>query len=48
MVVMVQEAFKEEASGKTQVYKWHSCYKCGKISFEDQACVGWLLTSRND
>jgi len=35
-VLMLQEAFKEEALSKTQVYDWHSHFKGGEMSCENQ------------
>ena len=40
---MLQEAFKEEAFSKTQVYEWYSRFKGGEMSCEDQPRSG-----RND
>jgi len=37
---MLQEAFKEEALSKTQVYEWYSRLKGGEMSFEDQPRSG--------
>ena len=39
-VLMLQEAFKEEALIKTQVYKWYSRFKGGEMSCEDQPRSG--------
>jgi hypothetical protein len=35
-VLMLQEAFKEEALSKTQLYEWYSRFKGGEMSCEDQ------------
>ena len=45
---MLQEAFKEEALSRTQVYKWHSRFKGGEMSCEDQPRSGRHSTCRND
>jgi len=39
-VLMLQEAFKEEALSKTQVYKWYSHFKVDEMSCEDQPRSG--------
>ena len=39
-VLMLQEAFKEEALIKTQVYKWYSRFKGGEMSCEAQPRSG--------
>jgi len=39
-VLMLQEAFKEEALSRTQVYKWYSRFKGGEMSCEDQPRSG--------
>jgi len=35
-VMMLKEAFKDEAMGITQVYEWFNHFKRGKMSVEDQ------------
>jgi len=47
-VLMLQEAFKEEALSRTQVYEWYSHFKGGEMSCEDQPRSGRPLTCRND
>jgi len=47
-VLMLQEAFKEEALSKTQVYEWYSCFKGGEMSCEDQPRSGRPSTFQND
>jgi hypothetical protein len=37
---MLQEAFKDEAMGKTQVCMWFNCFKRGEMSVEDQPHCG--------
>lgn len=39
-VLMLQEAFKEEALSKTQVYEWYSRFKGSEMSCEDQPRSG--------
>jgi len=39
-ILMHQEAFKEEALSKTQVYEWYSRFKGGEMSCEDQPRSG--------
>jgi len=45
--VLMQEAFKEEALSKTQVYEWYSCFKGGEMSREDQPRSGRPSACRN-
>jgi len=45
---MLQEAFKEEALSRTQVYEWYSRFKGGEMSCEDQPRSGRTSTCRND
>jgi hypothetical protein len=45
---MRQEAFKEEALSKIQVYEWYSRFKWGEMSCEDQPRFGRPSTCRND
>jgi len=47
-VLMLQEAFKEEALSKTQVYEWYSRFKGSEMSREDQPRSGRHSTCRND
>ena len=47
-VLMLQDAFKEEALSKSQVYERHSCFKGGEMSCEDQPRAGRPSTCRND
>ena len=39
-VLMLPEAFEEEALSRTQVYEWYSCFKWGEMSSEDQPRSG--------
>ena len=47
-VLMLQEAFKEEALSKTQVYEWYSHFKGGEMSCEDQPRSRRPSTCQND
>jgi len=47
-VLMLQEAFKEEALSRTQVYEWYSCFRGCEMSCEDQPRSGRSSTCRND
>jgi len=47
-ILMLQEAFKEEALSKTQVYERYSRFKGGEMSCEDQPRSGRPSTCRND
>ena len=48
IVLMLQEAFKEEALSRAQVYEWYSRFKWGEMSCEDQPRSGRSSTCRND
>jgi len=39
-VVMLETAYKEAALGKTQGYKWFSCFRNGELSLADQPRSG--------
>jgi hypothetical protein len=45
--VMLQQACKDDAFGKSQVYEWFSHFKNGNMSIEDLPRPGRPLTSRN-
>jgi hypothetical protein len=45
---MLQQAFKDDAFGKSQVYKWFSHFKNGNMSNEDLPRPGRPSTSRNE
>jgi len=45
---MLQEAFKDKAMGKTQVYVWFNHFKRGEMSVKDQPCCGCPSVSRTD
>jgi len=47
-VLMLQEAFNEEALSRTQVYEWYSRFTGGEMSCEDQTRSGRPSTCRND
>ena len=47
-VLMLQEAFKEKASSKTEVYEWFSRFIGGEMSCEAQPRSGRPSTCRND
>jgi hypothetical protein len=46
--VMLQQAFKDDAFGKSQVYEWFSRFKNGNMSIEDLPRPGHPLRSRNE
>ena len=46
-VMMLKDAFKDEAMGITLVYKWFNHLKRGKMSVEDQLHCGHPSTSKN-
>jgi histone-lysine N-methyltransferase SETMAR len=47
-IVMLQQAFKDNAFGKSQVYEWFSRFKDGNMSIEDLPRPGRPSTSRNE
>jgi hypothetical protein len=47
-IVMLRQAFKDDAFGKSQVYKWFSRFKNGNMSIEDLPRPGRPSTSRNE
>jgi histone-lysine N-methyltransferase SETMAR len=47
-VTMLKEAYKDEAMGKTQVYKWFNHLKRGEMSVEDHPHSGRPSRSRSD
>ena len=47
-VMMLNEAFKDEAMGITQAYEWFNHFTRGKISAEDQMHCGCPSTNRTD
>jgi hypothetical protein len=47
-IVMLQQAFKDDAFGKSQVYEWFARFKNGNMSIEDLPRRGRPLMSRNE
>ncbi|PNF23334.1 hypothetical protein B7P43_G15555 [Cryptotermes secundus] len=47
-VGMLQQAFNDDALGKSQVYEWFSRFKSGNMSTEDMPRPGRPSTGRND
>jgi len=45
---MIEEAFKDKAMGKTQVYEWFNCFKWTEIFVEDQPHCGHHTVSKTD
>jgi hypothetical protein len=43
---MLREAFGEHSLGQTAVSEWHSCFKGGRVSVEDDECSGRPGTSK--
>jgi hypothetical protein len=37
---MLREAFGEHSLSWTAVFEWHSCFKAGRVSVEDDECSG--------
>jgi hypothetical protein len=37
---MLHEAFGEYPLSQTAGFEWHSCFKAGRVSFEDDECSG--------
>jgi hypothetical protein len=46
-IVMLQQAFEDDAFGKSQVYEWFSRFRNGNMSIEDLPQPGCPSTSRN-
>lgn len=44
---MLQQAFKEDAMSRTQVFEWFGRFKRGEMSVEDHAHSGRPSTSQN-
>jgi hypothetical protein len=40
------EAFGEHSLSRTVVFEWHSCFKPGRVSVEDDECSGRPSTSK--
>jgi hypothetical protein len=47
-IVMLQQAFKDDAFGKSQVYEWFARFENGNMSIEDLPQRGHPLMSRNE
>jgi len=47
-VIMLREAFKEEALSQAKVYEWFARFKRGDMSLEDQPRSGHPSTTRTD
>jgi hypothetical protein len=47
-IVMLQQDFKDDAFGKSQVNEWFSGFKNGNMSIEDLPRPGRPSTSRNE
>jgi hypothetical protein len=43
---MLHEAFGEHSLSHTVVFEWHSRFKAGQVSVEDNECSGQPSTSR--
>jgi hypothetical protein len=43
---MLQEAFREHSLSQTAIFEWHSCFKAGSVSVEDDKCSGRPSTSK--
>jgi hypothetical protein len=43
---MLREAVGEHSLSRTAVFKWHSCFKVGQVSIENDKCSGWPSTSK--
>jgi hypothetical protein len=42
----LHEAFGEHFLSPTAVFEWHSCFKAGRVSAEDDKCSGRPSTSK--
>jgi hypothetical protein len=45
-IEMLREAFGEHSLSWTAVSEWHSCFKAGRVSVEDDGCSGRISTSK--
>jgi hypothetical protein len=43
---MLHEAFEEHSLSQTAVFEWHSRFRTGRVSDEDDECSGQLSTSK--
>jgi hypothetical protein len=43
---MLHEAFGEHSLSQTVVFEWHTCFKVGQVSVEDDECSGQPSTSK--
>jgi hypothetical protein len=43
---MLREAFGEHSLSQTAVFEWHSCFKAGRVSAEDDERPGRPSTSK--
>jgi hypothetical protein len=43
---MPHEAFGEHSLSRTEVFEWHSHFKAGRVSVEDDECSGRPSTSK--
>jgi hypothetical protein len=43
---MLHVAFGEHSLSRTAVFEWHSRFKTGWVSAEDDECSGWWSTSK--
>jgi hypothetical protein len=43
---MLHEAFREHSLSQTAVFEWHSCFKAGRVSVEDDERSGPPSTSK--
>jgi hypothetical protein len=43
---MLCEAFEEHSLSWTVVFEWHSRFKAGQVSVEDDECSGWQSTNK--
>jgi hypothetical protein len=41
---MIQQAFGDQISSRTQVFQWHSRFKTGRTSFDDDEHKGRPVT----
>jgi hypothetical protein len=43
---MLREAFGDHSLSWTVVFEWHSCFKAGQVSVEDDEYSGWPSTTK--
>lgn len=45
---MLQQTYGHDCLSHTQCYKWHQCFKLGRISNKDDPKTGWSSMPTDD